>query len=36
MKITVVILVKANSSRLPNKNILPFGENENSLTRKII
>ncbi|WLR39937.1 hypothetical protein P3269_05160 [Campylobacter jejuni] len=34
MKFTAVIPVKANSSRLPNKNIRPFG-NENLLTRKI-
>lgn len=34
MKFTAVIPVKANSSRLPGKNIKPFG-NENLLTRKI-
>ncbi|EAJ6141802.1 acylneuraminate cytidylyltransferase family protein [Campylobacter lari] len=34
MKITAVIPVKKNSSRLPGKNIKPFG-NENLLTRKI-
>ncbi|WP_257406310.1 cytidylyltransferase domain-containing protein [Campylobacter lari] len=34
MKFTAVIPVKADSSRLPGKNIKPFG-NENLLTRKI-
>ena len=34
MKFTAVIPVKANSSRLPGKNLKPFG-NENLLTRKI-
>lgn len=34
MKFTSIIPVKANSSRLPHKNILPLG-NENLLTRKI-
>ncbi|MGI7269852.1 cytidylyltransferase domain-containing protein [Campylobacter coli] len=34
MKFTAVIPVKADSSRLPRKNIKPFG-NENLLTRKI-
>lgn len=32
--VTAVIPVKKNSSRLPGKNLLPFGE-ENLLTRKI-
>lgn len=34
MKFTAIIPVKGNSSRLPNKNILPLGD-ENLLTRKI-
>lgn len=32
-KITAVIPVKGNSTRLPNKNILPFGDSNLLLTQ---